>query len=1180
MRKFMLGLFTAALVTTQAFHYAPDAMASASYDPAKARPPSSAAPASQPVTATRLKAAAPTRAELLGSPDIIVVDDVNYVIANSTDGSSINWVTGATCDCDTNPGFHFNPWSSGGNLAFWWWNGTDLRAGVSFDGTTYAVLGPGDVIGPASTFISAGFPAGTVNWRQADNVDGYLGFRFDNGGTTNYGYVRLTTTGTTGHPATIVSYAYNSAGGAITIPLVDPVIDVAPAGFNVVLNRGELETGSLVIDNIGGGSLDWSIDLEGVQGGPAFDPALDEPLSIPDFTVISPANSGTPHVVTVPAGVLTNGRAVGFSFEGTVSGITGNSDWASDLCLQVEGPDGSSFSVGGIGAVIPNCNINNWAFQGGGSTNDGTYSSSHVGIWPFPPGAQGDGDWTFTFIHGWNSTSANPMNWSNVTITLHKFPEPEPCDFPGLVSWLGVDPDSGSALPGSPSIVDVLFDASNLAVGNYSANICISSNDTEGNDLLVLPVELTVVAPEIEVTPASLSATVFEGESTSLSLDIANLGTADLHWSIDEAVEREAGPRSHFPTVSRQVSAPGGTGSPLAEIDPALLAKLSSQAAAPGWSPSAVEGGVPTVPAFTTTGFSRSDYVSMNALVPGALNTIIDPQTGTVFAQTFIDDDFSQHFFIATGGGTLAQNAYGFVDTSTGAVNQLGVLSGVPATGTWVSAAWDPTSGTVYAVIVPGGGNNQLFVIDVDTGTGTLVGTISGLVAGSIVIAIAIDAAGLLYGLEIIDDVFIAIDKTDATGAVIGPVGVNANFAQDMDFDRSTGTLYWASYLGGGNSNIRIINTSTGATSVVGPIESGAELLSFSIAVPSLGGCEAPSDVPWLSLDVDAGTNAPGTGVTVEVTLDSASLDEGVYSALLCVNSNDPDNPLVQVPVEFEVQVQTDADLGLTMSALAADVPAGGAISLTATVANAGPALAESVSVELTLPAGVDFVSGGLDQGSGDWACSAVDTTVTCELTSGSLPVDGAAAVLLIDLAVDAEAAPGQYEVDGVVIAGNGTDPDLSNNEASASFEVLSIDTDLAVALSAASQETLPGGSLELTASVSNAGPAEADEAVLTITLPAGFALASGPNASGDGTWDCGEDGGVVTCELVGGTLSVGTSVSSFSLVLQADNDAAVGDYTVEAEISAPRDPELGDNQDSLILSVIADVIFSNGFEP
>jgi hypothetical protein len=40
---------------------------------------------------------------------------------------------------------------------------------------------------------------------------------------------------------------------------------------------------------------------------------------------------------------------------------------------------------------------------------------------------------------------------------------------------------------------------------------------------------------------------------------------------------------------------------------------------------------------------------------------------------------------------------------------------------------------------------------------------------------------------------------------------------------------------------------------------------------------------------------------TVDVTFDATGLSNGLYEALLCVDSNDPDTPTVEVPVAMTV---------------------------------------------------------------------------------------------------------------------------------------------------------------------------------------------------------------------------------------------------------------------------------------
>jgi hypothetical protein len=66
--------------------------------------------------------------------------------------------------------------------------------------------------------------------------------------------------------------------------------------------------------------------------------------------------------------------------------------------------------------------------------------------------------------------------------------------------------------------------------------------------------------------------------------------------------------------------------------------------------------------------------------------------------------------------------------------------------------------------------------------------------------------------------------------------------------------------------------------------------------------CDSPADVPWLSVSPATGATVPLDTTTVTVTIDSTGLVAGDYTASLCVNSNDPATPLVQVPVLLTVE--------------------------------------------------------------------------------------------------------------------------------------------------------------------------------------------------------------------------------------------------------------------------------------
>jgi subtilisin family serine protease len=153
--------------------------------------------------------------------DIVSFDDINFSFPADFDGGSVKWVDGETCSGCFSPPFDLNVYI-GTNMQFFWPNVAGGAAGGGvMNGATYAVLQPGAEIGPSSTLGATTASAATIGFRQAGGVDGYLGFAFVNPNTMqlNYGYARLQTTGTTGFPVTLVSFAYDRTGAPITIPL-------------------------------------------------------------------------------------------------------------------------------------------------------------------------------------------------------------------------------------------------------------------------------------------------------------------------------------------------------------------------------------------------------------------------------------------------------------------------------------------------------------------------------------------------------------------------------------------------------------------------------------------------------------------------------------------------------------------------------------------------------------------------------------------------------------------------------------------------------------------------------------------------------------------------------------------------------------------------------------------------
>ena len=66
------------------------------------------------------------------------------------------------------------------------------------------------------------------------------------------------------------------------------------------------------------------------------------------------------------------------------------------------------------------------------------------------------------------------------------------------------------------------------------------------------------------------------------------------------------------------------------------------------------------------------------------------------------------------------------------------------------------------------------------------------------------------------------------------------------------------------------------------------------------GGGQPP--IEWLSVDLTNGTIDPGMSQDVIVSFNSADMSSGVYNGMINIANNDPNNPLVEIPVEFTIE--------------------------------------------------------------------------------------------------------------------------------------------------------------------------------------------------------------------------------------------------------------------------------------
>jgi hypothetical protein len=151
----------------------------------------------------------------------IITFSTPVVVPNTLAGVYVNLETGATAGSAGGlPGWDFNPYSASGltQLGFYWAPG---GAGGVASGTTYVNVAPGTTISAASTFTNV--ILGTTGSPFLTTGTHILGFRFVNAASvTNYGYLVMTNTATSGFPATILSWSFENSGGPITVPIPEP----------------------------------------------------------------------------------------------------------------------------------------------------------------------------------------------------------------------------------------------------------------------------------------------------------------------------------------------------------------------------------------------------------------------------------------------------------------------------------------------------------------------------------------------------------------------------------------------------------------------------------------------------------------------------------------------------------------------------------------------------------------------------------------------------------------------------------------------------------------------------------------------------------------------------------------------------------------------------------------------
>lgn len=129
--------------------------------------------------------------------------------------------------------------------------------------------------------------------------------------------------------------------------------------------------------------------------------------------------------------------------------------------------------------------------------------------------------------------------------------------------------------------------------------------------------------------------------------------------------------------------------------------------------------------------------------------------------------------------------------------------------------AEDPTTGIMYLCSGDFEETSSIFTIILNNANTTRIGTVTNSPGG--LAACAFDNFGQMYGIDIINDVLLKIDKTTGAGTVVGPTGFDATAGQGMDFNEVDNTCYYFAFNNDPfRAELRTCDTTDGSTTLVG----------------------------------------------------------------------------------------------------------------------------------------------------------------------------------------------------------------------------------------------------------------------------------------------------------------------------------------------------------------------------
>ena len=583
-------------------------------------------------------------------------------------------------------------------------------------------------------------------------------------------------------------------------------------------------------------------------------------------------------------------------------------------------------------------------------------------------------------------------------------------------------------------------------------------------------------------------------------------------------------------------------------------------------------------------------------VIQGAAAAFFRPGSTNVASQFTLNSNQNYVGFRFVNEANASQVHFGYLQLQFGAT---------AATRSIVRYVYDNVANT--AVVIPGGATAPTLSYTPTTAAGV---TFPGGGAGSVNASIAISSSGAAGTGQS------AVTGCAITGPGAASFGAVTTTPANGIFNTGTtsGSINLSCTRGGAVANASLACTETATPSVPGspftrtwaltcpaasatnadlsvvltdtpdPVTAGTNL-SYTATVANAGG-DSASDVA-VTVAVPAGTtfvssNAPGgscTGTgpvvctwagatavgvnrvaTVVVAVPANAVSGSLLSSSASVTSATPDANPGNNSSSAGTGVITDANLSMALVDSPDPVVAGAQLSYTATLSNGGPSDAQNARFSVSIPAGTTFVSATPTGGS----CSGT-TTVTCTWAGATAP--GASRSAVIVVGVPAATSQGTVLTANANATSDTPDAVPGNNGAGATTTVNAV-ADLAITLTDSPDPVTAGNQLTYTATLSNAGLSDADNASITLPLPAGTSFVSAAASAGG---SCNSASPVV-CTW-GGPTAVGVNRTATIVALVSPSQVAALSATATAG-SGTTDPVPGNNTATAgtVVQVVADL--------